>query len=149
MLKVNLILLTHDGHERVEVADVEALPRDVGEVLDEPRSVLLLDVHADFGGDEEAESVEPLHVGLQVLGPLEVLELHVLRAKKRERIVKYINLFRIIVLEYSQPGIYGNCVLAWGLWELCVIAKFHCVQRVKLIHNMEWSDKIYDIIYDI
>ena len=24
--------------ERVEVADVEALPRDVGEVLDEPRS---------------------------------------------------------------------------------------------------------------
>lgn len=95
--------LTYDGHEGVEVADVEALASHVDEELDDPSSVLLfhglcnkqapklknaaairIDCcgtsppaqgsesensdahHADFRSHQVAESVEPLHVGLQV-----------------------------------------------------------------------------------
>ena len=40
--KYELLRLTDDGHERVEVADVDALLGDVDEILDHPTAVLLL-----------------------------------------------------------------------------------------------------------
>ena len=55
-----------DPHHGVEVANVYALPGHLDPELDYPRSVLLLFVGADAGGNEEGETIEPGDVRLKV-----------------------------------------------------------------------------------
>lgn len=57
-----------DGHEGVEIADVEALLSHVDEELYDTCSVFLLHGHADLSGHQITQSVEPVDVGLQVTG---------------------------------------------------------------------------------
>lgn len=58
-----------DGHQRIEIAHVEALFRYVDEVLDDAHTVAFLRVTAHLGSDQVRYVIKPIHVVRDVATP--------------------------------------------------------------------------------
>ena len=61
-----------DGHERVEIPQIEAFLGHVDKVVEKADPVALFQLHAYFRRDQIGQPIEPLHVGLKISRPFHV-----------------------------------------------------------------------------
>ena len=61
-----------DGHERVEIPQIEAFLGHVDKVVEKADPVALFQLHAYFRRNQIGQPIEPLHVGLKISRPFHV-----------------------------------------------------------------------------